>query len=111
SMRIARALLVVGWVALIASLVWDPITPALTDPESLASPFRLERSGVECPRRIGSAAEGGVDWRGRAAGTCDARCVRVQGRCLVEQPYAMGPRIFWTMAIPIVPMFLLVFGH
>lgn len=82
NMRIVRAVLACGWLLVIASLFWDPITPHLTRPDNLASPFHLRGKVVE-----------------------------VQGRVLTEEPYAMGNRFFWTMLIPLLPMFLMVFGH
>lgn len=79
-----RALLLVAWLVLIASLFWDPVTPSLTRPDQLASPFRIQSAGL--------ALQG--------------------GRILVRnEPYAMGARIFWTMLVPIVPLFLMVLGH
>ena len=81
-MRIVRAGLLVAWFVLIASLFWDPLTPALTAPDNVKSPFHL-----------GSTT------------------VLVQGKPLPAQPYEMGNRIFWTMVLPLVPIFLMVFGH
>ena len=77
-----RAVLLVAWLVLIGSLVWDPVTPVLTSPQSSWSPFRLA-----------------------------ATTVLVQNRPLSSQPYALGNRIFWTMIVPILPLFLMVFGH
>lgn len=74
--------LAIGWLAIIASLFWDPLTPELTRPENVASPFHLQGKHVE-----------------------------VQGKELPEEPYAMGNRIWWTMLIPILPLFFLVAGH
>src|SRR5262249_61308607 len=34
-----------------------------------------------------------------------------RGHPLPADPYPMGNRIFWTMALPLVPIFLIVFGH
>jgi Cyclic nucleotide-binding domain/FHA domain len=82
NMRLVRAALAVGWLLIIASLFWDPITPALTHPDNLASPFHLK-----------------------------ATPVAVQGQILTQTPYAMANRFFWTMLIPLLPMFLMVFGH
>jgi len=82
-MRVARAVLLVLWLVLIVSLFWDPWTVALTRPDALASPFHVDVS----------------------------KQVFVQGRALPVAPYPMGARIFWTMLIPIVPMFLMLFGH
>lgn len=81
-LRVVRGLLVAGWLVLIASLFWDPVTPGLTRPDNLASPFRLQ--GKE---------------------------VLVQGQALAEEPYAMTNRIFWTMIIPVLPLFFMVVGH
>jgi hypothetical protein len=81
-MRLVRTVLLVAWFVLIASLFWDPLTPALTSPDNLNSPFRL-----------------------------GSEPVFVQGKPLPAEPYPMGNRIFWTMVLPLVPMILIVFGH
>lgn len=81
-LRGVRALLTAGWLVLIASLFWDPVTPAATRPDNVTSPFHLQ-----------------------------GRHVEVQGQVLPEDPYAMGNRIWWTMLIPILPLFFLVAGH
>ena len=81
-MRTFRAMLALGWIALIISLFWDPITPQFTHPDNLQSPFRL----TEKP-------------------------VLIQGVEQIQQPYAMGPMIIWTLIIPLVPLFLMLFGH
>lgn len=77
-----RAALFAGWVLLAASLVWDPLTPALTEPGSVGSPFRI----IEQTHLI-------------------------QGQEVRREPYAMGNRIFWTMLIPLVPLYLMIAGH
>ena len=84
TMRWVRTGLLVAWFVLIASLFWDPVTPHLTMPDNLASPFHLHAG---------------------------APPVMVQGHPLPAQPYAMGSRIFWTMVLPLAPIFLMVFGH
>jgi CRP-like cAMP-binding protein len=84
TMRWVRGGILVAWFVLIASLFWDPLTPHLTMPDNLASPFRLH---PELPP------------------------VMVQGHPLPVAPYPMGNRIFWTMVLPLVPIFLMVFGH
>lgn len=38
-------------------------------------------------------------------------CLKVQGACLVQQPYSIGARVFWTIVIPSAIVILLVFGH
>ena len=81
-MRAVRTGLLVAWFVLIASLFYDPITPLLTQPTNLSSPFHLHGGPVE-----------------------------VQGNALPAEPYAMGNRIFWTMVLPLVPAALMLFGH
>lgn len=82
SLRGVRALLLMGWLALLVSLFWDPVTPRFTDPTNEASPFRVDGSSVI-----------------------------IQGEPISSEPYAMGNRIFWSMIVPLVPLFLLVAGH
>lgn len=116
NIRIVRWALVGGWLLIIASLVFDPLSSRLSAPGAASSPFRLNRSssvGVvrdryRCPT---VDARGVVDWSPLPAGSCDARCPTVQGRCLIQRPYALGARVFWTMILPLVPLFLMVFGH
>ena len=88
-MHIVRWLLAVGWLTLIFSLLYDPISPWFTDPNNLSSPFRLNPEIYLDPEK----------------------CVKVQGVCLPEQPYGMGGRIFWAIVLPIGIMILLVLGH
>jgi len=88
-MHSVRWLLAVGWLTLIFSLFYDPISPWLTDPSHLISPFHLHPENYLDP----------------------SSCVEVQGTCLPQQPYAMGARIFWAMIVPISIIILLVFGH
>jgi hypothetical protein len=76
-----RMFLFAAWIVLIVSLFWDPVTPALTQPDS-GTPFALSNKPV-----------------------------LVQGQVLEQKPYAMGARMFWTMILPCVPLFLMVFGH
>lgn len=116
TLRIVRWALAVGWVVLIVSLFADPLSVRLTAPANGASPFRINRalSAATSPERYRcptTEADGHVDWTPYAAGTCDPRCASVQGRCLIQRPYALGARFFWTMILPLVPMFLMVFGH
>ena len=81
-MRVVRIVLLLGWLVLGASLLYDPLTAALTSPDNAWSPFHL--SGPP---------------------------VIVQGVPLALKPYPMGNRVFWTMIIPVVPLFLMLFGH
>jgi hypothetical protein len=82
NMRLVRASLVFGWLLIIVSLFWDPVTVELTRPENLASPFRLK-----------------------------PKVVLLQGVPVEQHPYPMGARIWWTMLIPLVPLYLMLFGH
>ncbi|MEI2580198.1 4Fe-4S binding protein [Scytonema sp. PRP1] len=78
-----RWVLTSGWLLLIVSLFYDPISPWLTDSTNLISPFRIDL----------------------------ASCVKVQGNCLEEVPYALGAPIFWGIVLPSAIFSLLVFGH
>lgn len=82
-MQLIRGLLTVGWLVMIASLFWDPISPYLTDPQRLTSPFRLDPD----------------------------QCIDVQGECLVQEPYSLAMLVFWTLVVPGSILVLLVFGH
>ncbi|MBW4478800.1 MAG: FHA domain-containing protein [Tolypothrix brevis GSE-NOS-MK-07-07A] len=88
-MHLVRWVLAIGWLTLIFSLFYDPISISFTDPSNLISPFHLHPEKYLDP----------------------SSCVKVQGVCLPEQPYGMGGRIFWAMVLPIGIMVLLVFGH
>ncbi|ACK71329.1 putative signal transduction protein with EFhand domain [Gloeothece citriformis PCC 7424] len=72
-----------GWLILIASLFYDPISPWLTEPSNTMSPFRMDPTV----------------------------CVKVQGSCMKEIPYAMGGPIFWGMIVPSGILLLMLFGH
>jgi hypothetical protein len=82
-MRGVRVTLLLGWFLIILSLFYDPLTPWLTDPDNLASPFRIH---PEAP-------------------------TLVQGVPLPLAPYPMTSRIFWSMVVPLVPIALMLFGH
>ncbi|MGB7440458.1 MAG: 4Fe-4S binding protein [Coleofasciculaceae cyanobacterium] len=86
TMHRVRWVLVIGWLILIFSLFYDPITPQLTDPNNLLSPFRDELINPNY-------------------------CLKLQGECLPEKPYPIGTRIFWGMVVPSAILILLVFGH
>lgn len=86
-MHYVRWLLAIGWLILIFSMFYDPISHHLTDsndPQMLLSPFRIKK---------------------------ELGCVPFQGVCDHLAPYAMGPRIFWGMIVPLGIFILLVFGH
>ncbi|KST64895.1 4Fe-4S binding protein [Mastigocoleus testarum] len=78
-----RWILILGWLILIASLFFDPITPPLTEPSNTLSPFKLDPNV----------------------------CIKVQEVCLQEQPYPVGARIFWAAIVPCSIFILLVWGH
>jgi len=80
-MHLTRWVLAVGWLVLILSLFYDPISAQLTQPNSLFGP--------------------------RTA----AACIKFQGECQQVTPYPLGARIFWGMIVPMVIVILLVFGH
>lgn len=77
-----RGLLLAAWLTLIGSLFWDPYSTFLTRPDNLLSPFHISTS-----------------------------IVVVQDQTLTATPYSLAARIFWTMAVPLMPLFLMVFGH
>jgi len=83
TMHRVRWVLTCGWLLLIFSLFYDPISPILTDPSSTWSPLRINPDA----------------------------CVAVQGVCLEEQPYRVGAAIFWGAIVPASIFVLLVFGH
>jgi hypothetical protein len=78
-----RWVLTSGWLLLIASLFYDPISPWLTSPTNYISPLRIAPES----------------------------CVKVQGACLEEVPYPLGAPIFWGIIVPSCIFILLVFGH
>ena len=82
-MHAVRWILVIGWLVLIISLFYDPITHVLTDPKNLLSPLRDSHE-----------------------------CIPVQGdRCIFEKAYPIGTRIFWGMVLPSLIFIVFVFGH
>ncbi len=88
--RIVRYILVIGWLLLIFSLFYDPVSAWLTAPNNLVSPLRDS---------VISRADSPLT------------CVRVQGECLTEAPYAVGARLFWGMTVPCAIAIVFVLGH
>ncbi|MBE9041625.1 4Fe-4S binding protein [Oscillatoriales cyanobacterium LEGE 11467] len=84
TMHSVRWMLVIGWLLLIISLFYDPISPILTDPRNLMSP-----------------------WHDPAL----YRCIKVQGTCLEEHLYPLGARIFWGTIVPSGIAIVFVLGH
>jgi FHA domain/Cyclic nucleotide-binding domain len=82
-MHLVRWFLVIGWLVLIFSAFYDPISFKLTDPASLWSPFHVHLD----------------------------RCVLVQGQCLPQFSYVLAPQIFWGIIVPLGVIILLVGGH
>ncbi|MCL6433554.1 MAG: hypothetical protein K6T90_04940 [Leptolyngbyaceae cyanobacterium HOT.MB2.61] len=83
TMHRVRWLLTLGWFLLIASLFYDPITPAWTQPDNLASPFRVDPD----------------------------RCIQIRESCLPQTPFSMTALMWWAMIVPAAIFILLVFGH
>jgi hypothetical protein len=82
-MHLVRWFLVVGWILLVLSAFYDPISLWLTDPTSLWSPIHINLD----------------------------RCILVQDQCLPQSSYVMAPRIFWGIVVPAGVIILLVGGH
>ena len=82
-MHRVRWVLTLGWLLLIGLIAYDPISPWLTEPDNLTSPFRKDPSV----------------------------CVRLQGICIQEQPHSIAAQIFWAIIVPAGVIILLVFGH
>ncbi|MEN9226443.1 MAG: cyclic nucleotide-binding domain-containing protein [Thermostichus sp. HHBFW_bins_43] len=79
-----RWVLTVGWLVLIASLVYDPISPLLTDAERGIPGLRVDPT----------------------------RCIPVQGQCLsLETSYGLGAPVFWGLVVPAAIFILLILGH
>jgi hypothetical protein len=83
SMHRFRWLLTLGWLLLIASLFYDPITTAWTDPANLSSPFHVNLD----------------------------QCVKIRKTCLPQSSFSMSALIWWAMIVPTGIFILLVFGH
>ncbi len=108
-MHLIKWLLAIGWLTLITSLFFDPVTPHLTDPNNLVSPFRLPQPSQILDQSVPSL---GVAWQSFQRFTVDpSTCVKVQENCIAEQPYGMGARIFWAMIVPIGLVIIHIFGH
>jgi Cyclic nucleotide-binding domain len=81
--HLVRWLLVIGWLILIASAFYDPLSLWLTDAKNLWSPIHISLD----------------------------RCILVQGKCLPQTSYVLAPQIFWGIVIPLGVIILLVGGH
>ena len=86
-----RYVLVIGWLLLILSLFFDPVSQYLTDPNTnFFSPLKDEL--------INRAQD-------------PQTCIRLQGKCLPGTPYAVGARIFWGFVVPAGFGIIFVLGH
>jgi polyferredoxin len=83
TMQIVRWGLAISWLFLIASLFYDPISAILTAPDNLQSPFRIHPE----------------------------TCILLQDECLVQKPYSLGVRLFWSAIVPAAIFVIFVFGH
>ncbi|WP_017292855.1 cyclic nucleotide-binding domain-containing protein [Geminocystis herdmanii] len=83
TMHSVRWILTLGWLFLILSLFYDPISPILTSPDNLVSPLRVNLDV----------------------------CISVQGSCLEKNYYYLGTPIFWGIIVPSSIFILLIFGH
>jgi len=81
-MHLVRWIVTIAWLLIIGSLVYDPWTAVLTEPNHPWSPLRLSD-----------------------------RCIEVQGKCLAEQPYPLATTLFWGAIVPSSIFILLIFGH
>lgn len=81
-MRLVRAMLLGLWLCLIASLFYDPWSFELTDGAHPWSPFAISGKQID-----------------------------IQGVLTDQYPYELGNRLFWTVIVPLIPIFLMVAGH
>ena len=82
-MHRVRWILTLSWLVLIVLIAYDPISPWLTEPDNLISPFRKDPS----------------------------ICIRLQGVCIQEQTHSIAAQLFWAVIVPAGIIILLVFGH
>jgi hypothetical protein len=81
--------LAIGWLILIGSLFYDPITPLITAPDNWASPFHVK-------------PDLGLD---------PQRCTKIRETCLPEAPYAMAAMLWWGLIVPSGIFVIHVLGH
>jgi hypothetical protein len=89
TMHRVRWILTLGWLLLIASMFYDPITPSFTHPDAISSPFHLDPTLDFDPQR----------------------CIKIREDCILQHPFSMSPLIWWAMIVPAGILILLVFGH
>ncbi|HEY9660699.1 MAG TPA: calcium-binding protein, partial [Allocoleopsis sp.] len=89
TMHWVRWVLAIGWLVLIASMFYDPITPAFTEPSATYSPFHLHPEIYLNPDR----------------------CVKIRDACIPERPFTMSVLIWWAMIVPAGILILQSLGH
>jgi hypothetical protein len=89
TMHRVRWILTLGWFVLITSFFYDPVTPVLTLPENVNSPFHLAPSIYLDPER----------------------CVKIREACIPEQPHSITVLIWWAMIVPAGILILMSLGH
>ncbi|HEY9642885.1 MAG TPA: 4Fe-4S binding protein [Coleofasciculaceae cyanobacterium] len=82
-MHRVRWLLAIGWLTLIASMFYDPITTLFTDPSNLSSPFHVKLD----------------------------QCIKIRDTCLPQEEFSMSALIWWAMIVPAGILILMTFGH
>jgi hypothetical protein len=87
-MHVLRWVLAIGWIVLILSMFYDPITTRFTEPDAWG-PFRLNPDIYLDP----------------------ARCVQIHSKCIPEQPFSLTVLMWWAMIVPAGIFILFVFGH
>ena len=80
-LHITRWILTIGWLILIISLFYDPVSAHLTEAKMMFGPSVVNT------------------------------CFEFQGKCQPLTSYPMGARIFWGMIVPTSILILLIFGH
>jgi hypothetical protein len=83
TMHWVRWILLAGWLLLIFSLFYDPLSHWLTVP---SHPWSLLR-------------------------TDPSKCIFIQGNCYKDLVYPIGVRLFWAAIVPCSIFILLTFGH
>jgi hypothetical protein len=83
TMHRVRWVLALGWLLLIVSLFYDPVTPVLTNPSNLSSPFHIDLT----------------------------KCVKIREECIAQPPYSLTVLIWWAMIVPAGILILTTVGH
>lgn len=82
-MHRVRWFLLASWLLLTLSLLYDPLSPLLTQANHSWSPLTIDPT----------------------------LCVEVQGQCFAMEPYSVGPAIFWGIILPVAILSFITFGH